>query len=245
MKPVIATVVLMLALFVFPMFPQDIQPPSEAEIGELRQKAEQGDAGFQSDLGRLYEFGWGVTKDYEEAVRWYRLAAEQGNAPAQYSLWVMYYNGEGVPQDRAEAVRWLRLAAEQGHASAQYNLAGMYDDGEGVPLNDQEAVHWYRLAAKQGHASAQNNLAWLYATSENPEVRDPEKALEYAKLAVAEEPSPSGLDTLAEAYFVNGLFQEAIATIRRALSAEPDRKYYQEQLERFERAAREAKDSGR
>ena len=72
----------------------------------------------------------GVPQDYEEAVKWYRLAAEQGYANAQYNLGLMYDNGEGVPQDYAEAVKWYRLAAEQGMLHAQYNLGVMYDNGK-------------------------------------------------------------------------------------------------------------------
>ena len=46
--------------------------------------------------------GQGVPQDYEEAIKWYRLAAEQGYASAQYNLGVMYDNGDGVPQDYAK-----------------------------------------------------------------------------------------------------------------------------------------------
>jgi len=52
--------------------------------------------------------GDGVSQDYAEAVRWYRLAVDQGNAGAQNNLGVMYKNGEGVLQDYAEAVRLYR-----------------------------------------------------------------------------------------------------------------------------------------
>jgi len=34
----------------------------------------------------MYANGRGILKDYEEAVKWYRLAAEQGNAEAQINL---------------------------------------------------------------------------------------------------------------------------------------------------------------
>ena len=34
----------------------------------------------------MYEHGNGVWEDYNEAVKWYRLAAEQGKANAQYNL---------------------------------------------------------------------------------------------------------------------------------------------------------------
>ena len=40
--------------------------------------AEQGHAAAQKHLGTMYEFGQGVSQDYAEAVKWYRLAAEQG-----------------------------------------------------------------------------------------------------------------------------------------------------------------------
>ena len=89
------------------------QDDAEAVIW-YRRAAEQGHAGAQYSLGRMYDIGRGAPEDDAEAVRWFRLAAEQGEASAQYNLGVMYGTGEGVPQDDAEAVRWYRLAAEQG-----------------------------------------------------------------------------------------------------------------------------------
>ena len=50
----------------------------------------------------------GVTKNDEEAVKWYRKAADQGFAAAQYNLGGMYYRGEGVAKDEVEAVKWYR-----------------------------------------------------------------------------------------------------------------------------------------
>ncbi|MCP4827986.1 MAG: sel1 repeat family protein, partial [Proteobacteria bacterium] len=51
----------------------------------------------------MYNKSLGVSEDYAEAVKWYRLAADQGYADAQCNLGVMYDNGQGVPQDYAEA----------------------------------------------------------------------------------------------------------------------------------------------
>jgi hypothetical protein len=43
---------------------------------------------------------------------------------------------------------------------------------------------------------------------------------------------------LAESYYVNGLHEKAIVTIKQALAMEPeDRPYYESQLEKFEKAA--------
>ena len=55
--------------------------------------------------------GQGVPQDYQEAVKWYRLAAAQGNQPAQINLGVLYTNGTGVRQDLVRAHLWFTLAA--------------------------------------------------------------------------------------------------------------------------------------
>ena len=130
-----------------------------AEVAATRQRAEQGDALAQGQLGSMYDTGQGVPQDYTEAVRWYRLAAEQGHAGAQYNLGVRYSNGEGVPQDYTEAVRWHRLAAEQDIPVAQYSLSVMYGSGQGVPQDFVEAHKWVNLAASRIYVSFQKRYA--------------------------------------------------------------------------------------
>jgi hypothetical protein len=61
------------------------------------------------DLGLLYARGWGVEKDQNEALRWYRKAAEQGDRQAQYNLAAAYFEGDGVPVDYETAYFWLKL----------------------------------------------------------------------------------------------------------------------------------------
>jgi len=83
-----------------------------------------------------------------------------------------------------------------------------------------------------------NNLAWLYATCEQPQYREPIKALVYARHAAAMKPVPHILDTLAESYYVNRLYEKAIMTIKQALAMQlEDRAYYESQLRKFEQAA--------
>ena len=62
----------------------------------------------------MYLKGEGVPQDYQEAVKWYRLAAEQGDDGSQFNLGSMYLKGEGVPQDLVQAHKWINLAASQG-----------------------------------------------------------------------------------------------------------------------------------
>ena len=40
----------------------------------------------QFSLGVMYEYGYGVNRDYKKAVEWYRKAAKQGYADAQAAL---------------------------------------------------------------------------------------------------------------------------------------------------------------
>ena len=70
----------------------------------------------------MYENGFGVSKDYDRALSWYRLAAKKGDADGQFFIGSMYYRGLGVPKDYAQAVKYFRLADRQGHAQAKIEL---------------------------------------------------------------------------------------------------------------------------
>lgn len=87
-----------------------------------------------------------VTKNFQEAVKWYREAAEQGNADAQCNLGYCYEIGNGVAKNSQEAVKWYGKSAGQGHTTAQRNLANCYAYGRGVPKNQAKADYWYQKA---------------------------------------------------------------------------------------------------
>lgn len=125
----------------------------EAGGGEktIQDRAEEGDADAQLQLGHLYESGEGVPKDYTEAAKWYRKAAEQGNAEAQLYLGCSYATGRGVPKDSAEHLNWIRKAAQQGLADAQVQLGLLYEIGQEVPKDFAAAYMWMNLAATGGN----------------------------------------------------------------------------------------------
>lgn len=129
---------------------KDASPVSEIT---LRKLAEQGNVNAQARLGHMYASGEGTKQDWDEAVKWYRLAAEQGNAEAQNNLGDMYYSSRGLPQDDTEAVKWYRLAAEQGNARAQNSLGLKYEFGYGVPQDYVTAHKWFNLAAANASSS--------------------------------------------------------------------------------------------
>lgn len=79
-----------------------------------------------------------------------------------------------------------------------------------------------------------NNLAWILLTAPDERLRDKDRGLVLAKRAVALERSAVFLDTLAEAYYVNGFIPGAVMTIREAISvAKENQGYYKKQLKRF------------
>lgn len=75
-------------------------------------------------------------------------------------------------------------------------------------------------------------------TTSKAVLRDPAKGLEYAKKAVTltSEKQPGFLDTLAEAYYVNGEFDQAIQTEEKALAIEPGNSDYKARLEKYRKA---------
>ena len=71
----------------------------------------------------MYLVGRGVTRDYEQAILWFRRAAEQGNREGQHNLGFMYESGFGVRQaDQEQAILWYLRAAAQDHAEARERL---------------------------------------------------------------------------------------------------------------------------
>jgi uncharacterized protein len=62
----------------------------------------------------MYREGGFVVRDFEKALKWYRLSAEQGYAFAESNLGFMYEEGQGVSKDYKEAHMWFNLCGSQG-----------------------------------------------------------------------------------------------------------------------------------
>ncbi|MDW8364702.1 MAG: PQQ-binding-like beta-propeller repeat protein, partial [Abditibacteriales bacterium] len=102
-----------------------------------------------------------------------------------------------------------------------------------------KAIAEYRRALEMDPQAAgvYNNLAWLYATCKDEKLRNPQEALRLALKAVELAPrSAPILDTLAEAYYVNQRYNEAIDAITQAISLDPHNAFYRAQLAKFKKA---------
>ncbi len=150
---------------------------------KLRKGTDSGDPVDQFNNGLFWYNNRGSGRNYEEAVKWFRLSADQGYAKAQNSLGVCYYNGRGVQKDYNMAVKWYYAAANQGNANAQYNLGVCYSNGHGVQRNNAEAAKWYFYAAEQGIVSAQSSLADCYKNGRGIQRNDAEAVKWYTLAA--------------------------------------------------------------
>ncbi len=133
-----------------------------------------------------------------------------------------------------------RLAESPENADIYKALAQVYHRRENLSKAAWAYENILRLDPDDGMAL--NNLAWILATSKDPALRDYPRALSLAKRAVEVEGSPSFLDTLAEAYYVNGFYDRALTTIRVALDkATENRDYLLRQQEKFREAMEKKK----
>ncbi len=66
----------------------------------------------QYNLGFMFESGWGVARNDQEAAGWYQFAADQGHAKAQFNLGRLYMEGRGVEENKGLGLYWIQNAAD-------------------------------------------------------------------------------------------------------------------------------------
>lgn len=91
--------------------------PSPKTIETVLERARNGDVEAQTTLGKYYEQGLGVPRDYQEALKWYLLAAEFGSAMAMLAMCEMYRRGLGVPKNEVKHAEWIKKYENQAGAS--------------------------------------------------------------------------------------------------------------------------------
>jgi len=124
------------------------------------------------------------------------------------------------------------ISKDPSNVAAWEALAMLYhNQGQ---IKKAEVAYRQVLSIQPDNSVALNNLAWILATDPHSSKNQKQEALVMAKRAVEKERNSTYLDTLAEAYFVNGYFKLAVETATEALnSAKDNREYYIKQLEKF------------
>jgi len=129
----------------------------QVEFERLLPLAEQGDGEAQNRIGEMYEFGYGVSRDNDKALEWFRKAAEQDVVAAWHNVGRSYNFGTGVAQDYAEAEKWYRKAAEQGYMESMFFLGTLYSNAHGQDTSVDTnilAYAWMHNAALLGNSTA-------------------------------------------------------------------------------------------
>ena len=130
----------------------------DTELNEILKDSENGNSEAQYKLGKYYY----NSKDYDNAIRYFKMAIENENASAEIALADCYFFGKGIEQDKEKAHEIYEKYAILGIAEAQYNLAYDYFFAICVDKDYKKAVEWYEKSANQGYVKAQNNLGFCY-----------------------------------------------------------------------------------
>ena len=169
-------------------------------------------------------------QEYSEAVR-----LSPGAPEAELALGMAYRMKGDLT--KAQQAFESALGENPTTAEGQRLLADLYAEQKLY----SEAVQHYKQALQIEPQSAEshNNLAWLYATCEDPKWRDPGAALEHARQAVelTQWKEAGFIDTLAEANYASGSYQEAVRIQLRALQLDPQDPELQEHMARYRKAA--------
>lgn len=98
-------------------------------------------------IGKMYEYGLGVTQDYSSAIEHYKLSE---NKYAYFALGNIYKYGSGVETDYANAFDYYMrsLSSKGGMPFASYAVGQAYELGQGVEKDLSSAHNFYAEALK-------------------------------------------------------------------------------------------------
>lgn len=121
--------------------------------------AEKGTVRDMVRAGHYYRTGFGVHRDWTQAVRWYQQAARAGDANAAYWAGKLYLQEQRPAEAREWFARAVGMSLEEVQAS--WELGRLYLHGTGVEQDKHRAAAHFFNAAALGYAPAQYELAQL------------------------------------------------------------------------------------
>ncbi|KAI8876695.1 hypothetical protein K501DRAFT_337945, partial [Backusella circina FSU 941] len=84
------------------------------------------DAGSQSYIGLFYEFGLGVSQDFDLAMDYYLKSIGNDFYPVADCIGFMFLNGHGVPLDKYKALEWFSKSGSKLIEERELNDEGFY-----------------------------------------------------------------------------------------------------------------------
>lgn len=101
------------------------------------------------ELGRMYQNGYGVATDKEQAKFYYKSGALLGDKNASWRFGLLCKDEMEYP----EAYKFFLKAAEKGQGMAMYELAKLYEEGLGVTMSREKAIEWYTKCVNSNYVA--------------------------------------------------------------------------------------------
>lgn len=174
-------------------------------------------------------------KDYASAITNYSKAIEISPFEINnyYNRGIAFYRSG---KDEEAEADFDKVIVMDPRMSSAYVYRGLCRERLG---RCKEALNDYTraLELKPNDAAIHNNIAHLYVSAKDESFRDKSKALEHAKKAaeLSREKNAEILDTLARAYFINGMVKKAVDSENKALKLEPYNDEFKEKLREYEK----------
>lgn len=200
-----------------------------AVVKYTRERALQGIAQDQFLYGTALINGFGIEKDYQQALRFLSMAAEQGHREAMMYVGRIYIDGLGIEKDPERGFLWFEKSAQAGHPKAMYLTAALYHDGIGVKTDYEMVCFWLEKAAKAGDIQAQFFLGvslfeGSYCT------KDEKEGISYLQKA-ANGQYNDAIFYLGNIYFIRKEYQKAHSYIyTSAIAGNATSQYYLSQM---------------
>ncbi len=174
-------------------------------------------------------------KDYASAITSYSKAIEMSpfEINSYYNRGIAYFKSGKEKEAEEDFDKVIIMDPRMSSAHVYRGLCReklrKYKDA----LNDYTEA----LELMPNDAAVHNNIAYLYVSANDESFRDKGKALEHAKKAaeLSKEKNAEILDTLARAYFINGMVKEAIDAENKALKLEPYNDEFKGRLKEYEK----------
>ena len=160
-------------------------PALLSEAVELYKKsAKQGFTDAKFALGRCYEEGIGVRKNYRGAIQWYKAAeisitndlfkypdpvgeADRARLDSLVESGIFDALMDSIDYDNEPTLETEECNAELGDADAQNSLGCRYKVGKDVEKDISKAFYWFHKSAEQGYEAGMLHLAELYEKTKN------------------------------------------------------------------------------
>ena len=121
---------------------------------EFQKLAKDGDIISMYNLGRMYQNGLGVDRDFEKAMKLYLTSAKEGYSLSYNNIGQMYSLGQGVEKDHKVSMNWYKLGVKYKLSDSAYNIGTKFINGSGVEKNYSVALMWMNIALKLDNFSS-------------------------------------------------------------------------------------------